>query len=250
MAYPFDVDPNEGRPLNSGVPPGRIRIWRAGQGMTTDPLRVYAMLGTERPRVIRGYGGWTSLQRDGRRAVSTFNGADTPAYSIGVRLSNDRPISRPVAETMRALERLCGWERADDTPPPVLNWIANVMHDDAAAPQNEWVCESLEWGDSLSTDRGTLLWQDATIVLGLYVAPALPKLTSTAGFVRRELRKGQTLMAFARQHLGDAKRWKDVAALNRDNAGCPKTPQAGAARTVMLLVPPREPKAKGAKRGR
>lgn len=253
MTHPFDVDPNAGKPLDSGVPPGRIRLWRSGQDMTTDPWRVYAMLGDERPRLIRGTGGWGTLARDGRRSLSTFDGSETPAYSITMRLANDRPRSEPVTDQMRSLERLCGWDRADDTPPPPLLFIANVPHDHAEASQNEWVAEApIDWGDSNSTDRGTLLWIDATIVLGLYVENAVDALAPSRGFARHTLKAGWNLRNFASRYLGDAKRWRDVADLNRDDPRCPSTSEYRVKRPVMLLTPPREPasKAKRSKRGK
>lgn len=254
MTHPFDNDPNAGRPLaSSGVPPGRIRVWRSGEGMTTDAWRVYCLL-LERPKVIRGYGGWGTLARPGRRSKSTFEGTETPAYSITVRIANDRPTRTPVADQMRDLERLCGWDLADDDPPPVVQWVGNVEHDFARAPQTEWVCESLEWGDSNATDRGTLLWQDATFVLAVYDESTIPGLTKAKGFARHTLKAGQNLRAFAREYLGDPKRWRDVADLNRDNPKCPSTSEYRVKRAVVLLTPPREPrsktKTKRAKRGK
>jgi hypothetical protein len=254
-SHPFDRDPNEGTRLASGVPPGRIRLWRSGHEMTTDPWRVYALLGDERPKLIRGTGGWAPLKRDGRRSLSTFEGSDTPAYTITMRLANDRPRSEPVADQMRSLERLCGWDRADDRPPPPLLFIANVPHDHAEASQNEWVAEEpIEWGDSTATDRGTLLWIDATIVLGLYVESATDALAPSAGFARHTLKAGHNLRDFAKAYLGDAKRWRDVADLNRDDPKCPSTSEYRVKRPVVLLTPPREPvskaKHKRAKRGK
>jgi hypothetical protein len=248
-------DPNAGRPLaSSGVPPGRFRMWRSGEGQTKDPWRVHCLLGGERPRPIRGYGGWTTLPREGRRSKSTFGGTETPAYSITLRLDRSRPTSTPVAEQMRDLERLCGWDRADDDPPPVVQWTANVAHDFAEASQNEWVCESLEWGDSNSSDRGTLLWMEATVVLGLYDESSTGGLAKSKGFARHTLKAGWNLRHFAKVHLGDAKRWRDVADLNRDNPRCPSTAEYRVKRPVVLLTPPREPvsktKTKRARRGK
>lgn len=252
MALPFDVDPNEGKPLASGVPPGRIRLWRSGEGMTTDKWRVYCFL-RDRPRLIRGTGGWATLKRDGRRALSTFEGSETPAYEIELRMSNDRPTRKPVAEQMRALERLCGWDKLNDDPPPPLLFVANVAHDYAEASQNEWVAEtSIDWGDSTATDRGTLLWIDATITLGLYVESSTGGLAKSKGFARHTLKAGWNLRHFAKVYLGDAKRWRDVADLNRDNARVPTSPDFRVSRPIVLLTPPKEPKskAKRARRGR
>lgn len=250
--HPFDVDRNEGKPLASGVPPGRVRIWRSGEGMTTDEWRVYALL-RDRPRLVRGTGGWGTVAREGRRSVSRFGGSETPAYEIQLRFANDRPAGWPVRDQMRALERLCGWDKADDAPPPPLLFVANVAHDFADASQNEWVAEEpIDWGDSLATDRGTLLWIDATITLGLYVESATGGLAQAKGFARHTLKTGETLRGFAKQFLGDATRWRDVADLNRDDPKCPTSPDYRVKRPVTLLTPPKEPrsKAKRAKRGR
>jgi hypothetical protein len=220
--------------------------------MTTDAWRVYCFL-RGRPKLIRGTGGWGTVQREGRRSLSRFEGSETPAYEIELRMSNDRPAGWPVAEQMRALERLCGWDTLDDDPPPPLLFVANVPHDFAQASQNEWVAETpIEWGESLSTDRGTLLWIDATITLGLYVESATGGLAKAKGFTQRTMKAGWNLRRFAEVHLGDKTRWRDVADLNRDNARCPKSPDYRVKRPIKLLTPPKEPKskAKRSKRGR
>lgn len=251
VALPFDVDPNEGRRLQGhSAAPGHFRLWRAAKDIYKDEWRLHCLLGATPPRPVRGYGGWTQLQREGRRSLSTFEGTETPAYVFELRLDRHRPNPRPVAEQMRNLERLCGWDRFDDNPPPPLQFVANVAHDYDEASQNEWVCESLEWGDSIASDRGTVLWQDATLTLGLYVETTVPNLGKSPGFARHELKVGWDLRDFARRHLGDPKRWKDVAALNRDNPRCPSSPSFKPKRAVWLLTPPREPKSKRAKRGR
>lgn len=253
MALPFDVDPRAPRDepvAGRSVAPGRLKLWRAGRRFADDAWSVHCLLGPgQRPKVIRGYGGWSTTAREGRRSKTTLAGMETPAYQIVLRLDDRRPRAAPVTEQMRNLERLVGWNRADDTPPPVLNFAANVAHDQDDVPENEWVCETFEWGDSNSTDRGTLLWQDATLTIGLFSDDA-PKLEKAPGFDRKPLKVGWDLRDFARRYLGDAKRWKDVAELNRDNPRCPSTPSFKPKREVWLLVPPPEPKAKRAKRGR
>lgn len=241
MALPFDNDPNEGKPLaDSGLPPGQLRLWRTAYTRSSDPWRVHCLLGATRPVVVRGYGGWGQVAREGRRAQAVFDGSETLAYSIALRLDNRRPSRTPVDEQMRSLERLCGLDSHDDTPPPVVNFLANVAHDQAQAAQNDWVCEDLEWGDSIATDRGTLLWQDATLVLGLHESTSVKGLRRSPGFARHTLSRGWDLRDFARRYLGDPKRWKDVAELNRDNPRCPSTPSFKVSRAVVLLTPPRE----------
>lgn len=244
----FD-SPNAGKPLASGLAPGQFRMWRVRYTFREDDWAVWALLGAERPKPIRGYGGHGQLARPGRRAVSAFEGSDTPAYSVVLRLDRRRPQSAPVKDQMRNLEKLAGWNLANDTPPPRVRWIANVAHDYSEARQNEWAVETLEWGDSVASDRGTLLWQDATLTLGLQTDAEVPELGRARGFAHKTLRKGETLRGFARRVLGDASRWKDVASLNRDNPRCPQTAEHKVGRSVDLLIPPREPKPRKA-RGR
>lgn len=231
------------RAVAGAVTPGRFRMWRSGFEQREDPWRVFCLLAGDRPKVVRGYGGWGQTAREGRRAVSTFAGSETPAVSVTVRLDWRRPWRRPVVDSMRALERLSGWDdRADDDRPPRVKWIANVPRDYFEQPHTEWVVESLEWGDSYANDIGILVWQDATVVLGLYRGTEVRGLRAARAFPRRTLPKGRSLRWFARKYLGDASRWDDVAALNRDNPRCPQTPGHEVRRAVGLLVPPREPR--------
>lgn len=230
-------------------PPGRFRLWRPSYTRTTDPWRVYCLLGADRPKVIRGYGGWGQTEREGRRSVATFGGQETLAYSVTIRLdrTHGRGRDQDVARQMASLERLCGYPAG---PPPVVNFAANVAHDQDDEPGLEWLCESLEWGDSVATDAGVLVWQEATLILGVDERAEV-KDPGRAAFARHELHKGQNLREFARRWLGDASRWKDVASLNRENRRCPQGPEHRAARAVTLLVPPREPKSKKrSRRGR
>jgi nucleoid-associated protein YgaU len=91
-------------------------------------------------------------------------------------------------------------------------------------------------------------------VLGLYVESATDALAPSAGFARHTLKAGHNLRDFAKAYLGDAKRWRDVADLNRDDPKCPSTSEYRVKRPVVLLTPPREPvskaKHKRAKRGK
>lgn len=217
---------------------GWLRLWRVGD--FGDPRwSLNCLLGGERPKPVRGYGGWGQSPRDGRRAVSTFGGSETPAYSIVVRLEDTRARAATTLEKFRTLERLAGWQSADDDPPPVVKWSANVPRDYGEAPKTRWVVESLEWGDDHADSTGRLVWIDATLIVGLYRDVSID-VDPSRGFARATLPKGHTLRQFARTHLKDPKRWRDVAELNRDNPRCPRTSTAEARRDVLLLVPPRE----------
>lgn len=231
------------------VPAGRFRMWRSAFSPTDDPWRLYCLLGDNRPRVIRGFSGWGQKSRTGRRNVTGRGELETPAIQVDL-LIEDRhvPFLGGTEDKVRSLERLCGFDLADDTAAPVVQWIGNVPHDFNAASQNEWVVEgNPEWGDSNADGGGTLLWQKVTIVLALYSVETLA-LPAAKGFARHEMKAGWDLRDFARRFLDDATRWQDVARLNADNSRCPSTPGYKVTKPVTLLVPPREPKAKRGRR--
>lgn len=230
---------------------GRIRIWRAASDalpFDTPGDFLLCLLGDERPKQVRGAGGWGMTQRTGRRARTAFTGSETPAYEIQLLLENDAvPTDGGLPGKITTLNALTG--AFGDDPPPLLKWAANVQYDHDHAPKREWVCESVDWGDSNSDDTGRLLWWRVTIVVAVYRDTTID-LPRSKGFQRRELHKGQDLRDFARKYLGDPKRWNDVAELNRDNPRCPKGPHKHPKHAVTLLVPPREPRSKSAKRGK
>jgi hypothetical protein len=230
--------------------PGHFRMWLAeGPPLPFDHPRqaVHCLLGPTRPRVIRGYGGWGQTERTGRRAVSTYEGSETLAVEITLWLENKAvPTEGGVVGKIANIERLT-MPRGDEPPPPV-KWAANHEHDNDSRRSREWVCESLEWGDAHSGDRANLRHIQATIVLAVLRDTELD-VEEQKGFDRRTLQKGQDLRAFARKWLGDPKRWRDVASLNRDNPRCPQSPQKEAKKDTVLLVPLREPKGKS-KRGK
>jgi hypothetical protein len=233
--------------------PGRIRIWRAdadGLPFDVEDAFLLCLLGPERPKPIRGYGGWGQSSRTGRRARSRFDGSETPAYSIQLLLENDAvPTAGGLAGKLRTLDVLTGGPGTGDDGPPPLKWAAHIRHDNDHSPRREWVCESVEFGDDSSDDDGRLRWQIVTLVLAIYRDSELD-LPASKGFDRRELHKTQDLRDFARKWLGDPKRWDDVAELNRDNPRCPRGPHKKPKRPVTLLVPLREPASKSDKRKR
>lgn len=252
---PFDIDdPRAGRPLPSGIIPGRIRLWRSGFGMTEDPWRVYCKLGTERPYPTEGYGGAGQIDRAGRRAVSTVDGMDLLAFRLELMIEREvfpqtaeRAQQGVVAAQMRMLERLAGLDRMDDDAPPLIKWSGNAhAHDHFGDPETEWmvVRGGLSWGESESSDRGTLLWQFASLDVRAWRDTQIRGLKRQA-FRRETLRAGESLRAFAGRTLDNRSRWKDVAELNRDNARCPRSPHFEVSKPVSLLVPPREGRGRG-----
>jgi hypothetical protein len=198
-------------------------------------------LGERRPAIVRGYGGFQTIERAGRMAMTSWPGGETPAYEIDLLI--DAAGSTNAAQKKKRLETLCGWDGGNSVRPEVIRWTANVSYDFLQRPGLRWVCEDLEWGDAVSSDAGGLRNQRATILLALYSVADLEQLKGAEPFPRKRLRKGETLREFAKRTLRDPKRWRDLAALNRDVRGVPRTPEAKAKKAVMLKVPPRETKA-------
>lgn len=220
--------------------PGRFRMWIPGQDRQDPKESIHCLLGAAAPRVVRGYGGWGQAARTGRRALPVFEGSETVAYEVALLLENQHVPGFSVENMVRQLDRLSGLASVgSDAPPPVVRWYANAPHDYGSAPKLKWVCESLEWGESNYTDGGVLLWREATLTLAVFSDPQI-KTSAVKGFRRQTLRPGQDLRDFARKWLGDAKRWRDVAELNRDNPACPTGPHVKRKKAVALLLPPRE----------
>jgi hypothetical protein len=244
-AYGVGAGPAAPDVTSRNVPPGWLRIWVAGDPEGTSGIEpLTCLLGATAPYPVRGAGGWGSKQRQGRRGRSNFDGSDTLAYSLSLILESDVVGEDDgfgsAAAKQRALMKLSGNASGGDDPPPIVKWNANAANDDYGnATQNRWVCESLEWGDSNSTDATELVWIEATLVLGLYNVQSL-KVSKATGFRQGSLNAGQTLRQVAKASLGDPKRWQDIADLNRTNPKVPQSPDAKAKATVSISLPPRQ----------
>jgi hypothetical protein len=243
-----------GQPWSASISipaPGRLHAWEADAPFEKRPELV-CLLGAEPPRLVRGLGGWEQIARGQRRAASHWPGSETPAFEIEVLLENRAVPTgvNGVVEKMRVLERLCGPPfRTGNAPPPLIQWAANhPLHDNTRRPNLKWVCESFDYGRSVYDDSAVLLGQWATFTVAIYESDELERLRRADPFKRETLRKGETLRHFAKRVLGDAKRWADIADLNRDTKGVPKTPDAKAKKAMTLAVPPREKRQRQARR--
>jgi hypothetical protein len=224
------------------VAPGWVRVW------TSDGDHdLLCLQGETPPTVVRGYGGWTTTPRAGRVARSTMPGMDTMAVQITLMLEGAVAASTSVDAKRFALEGIGGLPRsgspeAQDTrrKPPKVRWLGNHWTDNARLPGTLWVCESLEWTGFHYDDDASLVRAMATLTLGWHYAPSLPTLQHATPFRQVTLERGENLRHLARRTLQDAKRWKDIATLNRNNPKCPSGPDFKVSKPVTLSIPPKD----------
>jgi hypothetical protein len=216
------------------VPLGQCEL-RANDGSAV--LR--CLLGAETPQPASGYGGFESVERPGRPPVTHWTGPDGLTLSVPLLLDDSvvSGSSTTPSVKVRQLEALAGLDA--DAPPPTVRITANLPR--PAHEAREWVVSGLEWGEAVFTHWGALRRQEATVTLLAFGATGIERIRRADPFKRRELRKGETLRKFAKRVLGDARRWQDVAALNRDNPKCPTAPDYAVKAARLLKVPPREP---------
>jgi nucleoid-associated protein YgaU len=125
-----------------------------------------------------------------------------------------RSVEAPIAR----LERMAspGPRRED---PPELVISGPILH-----PELAWVIDSIEWGEALRDDRdGFRIRQAATVNL---LEHGRADQRARLGTVRRRLpgprrrprlytvKRGDTLSSIAARELGNASRWREIAALN------------------------------------
>ena len=219
------------------LPPiGTCRLWTVDQ-----ELELHCLLGDGAPK-LSGYGGHVYRERPRRPPLTLWEGPSGVRLTLQLVLEHrEVPGSGGVRRKIRTLERMAGM--LSGSPAPALNVAANLPHhDEARAPDDEWLVErdGLERGEPLYVD-GELVAQPATVTLLRQTTTEVETLPRSAPFARKTLRKGETLRHFAQRVLGDGRRWRDVASLNRDDSRCPQVPDRKAARAHDLKVPPREP---------
>lgn len=240
MAYTDDRRPR----IDSGVVPGEAIIWTPAK---RDELELRCLLG-DAPPALSGFGGHVYRERRKRPPLTIWEGPSGRKLTLALVLEN-RVIrtakygldAGEVAGKLRVLTAMAGGE--DEQPSPVLRVKCNLPHLDAkAAALEDWVIErdGLELGRQVYSDRGTLIVCEATVTLLRVAATGLERLRKSDPFRRVTMRKGETLRTFARRTLGDARRWRDVAALNRDDPKCPSSAERKIGRDHPLKVPPRE----------
>jgi LysM repeat protein len=203
---------------------------------TRPNITITAWLGSDPPIVTGGYGGWEIVPRPGKQAVTIWKGHDPYQIDLPILFDNFK-ISYSVEADCTALERMARPVQPGDEPPIVT--VSRFMpHSDI----DEWVIQTLRWGDSIRGENGQRVRQAVTVSLLRYIADDRVQLLSSAAKARTKakkttskkpsgvpkphiVKKGESLADIAAHELGDYKRQTEIALLN--NIRDPKSIKPG-----------------------
>jgi hypothetical protein len=220
------------------VPPGQVQIWEPAH---LGGLGLWCLQGETAAKVTGG-GGWQAVERPRSRPATVWTGGPGLRVEMSLLLEDRHVIATgPVRDKVRTLEKMAGIDREDPEPPQLKFQAGLPHHDYNRAPANSWVIETApEWGEPVYDDRGRLMHWPVSIVLLQHASSKLERLRKTAPFRTQTMKKGEDLRGFSKRVLGDAKRWKDIQSLNRDNPKCPTSPSFNVGREIKLRIPPKE----------
>lgn len=201
----------------------------------TPALRVTARMGRTPPNVESGYGGWEIVKRPHQQSLTRWTGRDP--YRLVIPIMMDEWKSKgSVEDDCSRLERMA-LPIADHKEPPIVNVNGAVPHADLL-----WVIENIEWGDLIRTTGGRRARQEATVRLLRYVSEdrmeqqsarekakvtaankagaTKPKATSKNAPTKTTsklyiVKSGDTLSKIAAKELGDYRKWRAIATLNK-----------------------------------
>ncbi len=189
--------------MSVDVPHGLFRITAIATGVATA-----GRLGATPPTLSGGMGAWVEIPRP-RRAPLTDPGSPSARRLTLEVLFDGWRTGESVENAIANLDRL------STAPPgstsPVVRVGGQIPRTDL-----EWVIEDVSWGEAI-WENGVRLRQAATIILLEHVVGKL--LITTAqplgGKPRlTKVHKGDNLKKIAARVLGNANRWREIAALN------------------------------------
>lgn len=175
-----------------------------------------------------GAGGWNRIVRPRRRVALEW--AAVPERTLAFPLLLDGyEAGRSVERDCRLLENM-GDPRAPHQPPPVLEFVYGP-----AGQGRRWVIDSLEWGAELRNRRLQRIRQEVNVTLVEFEDVDVA-ITAADRHRRKRSRKrkgdgkddeprpsrrvyvvkqGDTLSEIAAKKLGDHRRWREIARLNK-----------------------------------
>jgi LysM repeat protein len=189
------------------------------------------------------YGGWTVVPVPKRMGISEWGGRtplglEVSFYIDKTNVDPDRSPGENLEKHFNALEHMAGTGERDDEPPTVIFQSDGLCpHDYTLNPHIQWVIETLTWDRERFVNNkwnrpiffaGSFVLRQFNddAVLDAYKGPAKKnrdkhkgKEKGKKGKVhsdkrRYRVKEGDTLSRIAKDLLGDAQRWRDIADLN------------------------------------
>lgn len=156
-----------GRIQAPNLPPGHVQVYCA------DPPRsLVALLGPDPVKLTGGGGGWETVARPHQTGMTLWAGGEPYGLALPLML-DDYPEQGSVERAVRVLNRLA---RGDDDSEPGVVQVGGVP-----LPVDDWVIESLDWGDPIRAPSDLrLLRQPVTLALREYVPPEYVQLRRRA----------------------------------------------------------------------
>jgi hypothetical protein len=213
-----------------------------------DPhYEVECLLGDGAGNLTAGFGGWDKIKRDRRTSLTEWSGRDGMEIPIPVIFENWRS-GESIEPDIKQIEKMAGLGNQGGGEPPLMTFNTGgvVAHDYHDAPKHDWVITDVEFGDCVKNNYGNRVRQIATITVSQYIDDDVLEKLSPAGKHRDKnkgkIKKGtersggkkkeyvvkfthQSLVAIAKEVLGDGKRWHEIAKLN--NIRDPKATKKG-----------------------
>lgn len=200
--------------------PGRVRIWSYNPVLT-----LISLYGEAAPKIVDGFGGWELVTIPHREALTQWTGKNPVAIELSLIIeSPDYANHINCEKDIKTLERLAGVDDPDDQP-PIVHWSGHGPHDYSRNPGWEWFIETLEFDDAQGNRFGNRIRQPATVTLrrynpGSYIKKRKNKKPPKKGAKKKTYKVKKSdlkggLQGIAKRQLGSAKRWRQIARLNK-----------------------------------
>lgn len=183
---------------------------------STAPARsVTGIRGQTAPAPTGGFGGWQTVARPHRKALTEWDGIDP--LELTFSLIFDGGVDRSSIEAQcLTLEEMS--QPVDRQAPPPISVAGAVPHSELA-----WVISGLAWDPAPEYSKGGYRTRHE-VTLTLLEHVAADKVQTAAAAARSQVapstsrvytvRAGDTLVSIAAAQLGDFTRWTQIAALN------------------------------------
>jgi hypothetical protein len=179
---------------------------------------VWLWLGATNPVLTNGYGGWSTVQRPQRKALTNWEGHNPFQMDLEAWLSEVQR-DRSVEDAIQKLEKMAAIDKTlNPNRPPMVR-----LHGDALPPGAKylgWVIQDMTWGKTIrSLNHGHRVQQQVTLSLLEHVVGGLVKergIKPGGGLAFRiyTVRHGDTLKSIAKKLLGKESRWQEIARIN------------------------------------